>query len=373
MKINQKRIKRTLYFTLHAFIILIGALLLSYGMMQTDWHDFEAFYHAAQSALAGTSIYTVYTVTGEWQLPFWYLPWTAWFYIPFAVWPITIALILYKGLSIVCAIFVVNRLCSYYELALTTPDKIFIFAIIVPLTLQLMIVGQMDYLLLSLIVITMFAIDKKQDVLAGLIFPFLWIKPHLLIVFTLFAFWRAGKRAIFISAALSAAMLILETVFAPGWIFEMLNLLRDGTHRTASLGFTTLPNLLGSQENWVGTANIPFTLLLIIIAILIVWKFRNLPTVPLLTLALTASLFCAPRAHAYDLTLLIPALIWLTAKKFTSSIWIWVIAATIPLVIGYGTNAYISTLFVFILSVWKANQTARVPSSLPENIWVSPT
>src|SRR6185369_10179723 len=95
--------------------------------------------------------------------------------------------------------------------------------------------------------------------------------------------------------------------------------------------FTTLPNLLGSQENWSGTANLPFTILLVVLAILVVWKFRSLPTLPLLSLALAASLFCAPRAYAYDLPLLIPAMIWFTAKEFKSTFWLWIAGAFIPI------------------------------------------
>lgn len=357
MKIKRKRIYQALYFGF-TLLLALGALrLLAYGMLDSDWHDFDVFYNAAKAALTGNSIYTI---TGKYQLPFWYLPWTAWFYIPLAIWPHNIALILYKGISVLCAILIVNHLTAYYQLKLTKLDRVFIFVVLVPLTFQLMIVGQMDYILLAMIIITMFAIEQKMDLLAGAIMPFLWIKPHLLIVFTLFAFWRAGKRAIFVSAGISVIMLILETLLAPGWIADMLTLLRGGTQRTESVGFTTLPNLLGSQENWVGTANLPFTIILILLAIVIVWKFRQLPTIPLLTLALTASLFCAPRAHAYDLTLLIPALFWLTTKKFTASIWLWVLAAFIPLLTLYTTGAYLLTLLIFALSIWKAYQMSRV-------------
>jgi hypothetical protein len=350
-----------MYYAFFISAIVLGIRFLAYGMFETDWHDFDVFYNSARAALDGKSIYIV---TGKYDLPFWYLPWAAWFYIPFAVWPLEVGRVLYKGISILAAILIINSLTRYYNLAFRLQDRIFILALLVPMTLQLMIVGQMDYILLGLIVIIMYAVEQKKDVLAGIMLPLLWIKPHLVIVFTLFVFWRAGRRTILISLALSAVMLLLETILSPNWLFEMLELLRSGTQRTASIGFTTFPNLFGFQENWVGTANLPFTILLIVLAILIVWKFRYLPTLPFLSLALAASLFCAPRAHAYDLTLLIPTMIWLTAEKFKSTYWIWIAGATIPALTGYSPRAYLLTLLIFILGIQKAYSILHSPDTL---------
>ncbi len=360
MKTSQ--LKKYLYFGFVLCIFLFCMGLLIQALIESDWHDFDVFYNSAEAALAGKSIYII---TGELKLPFWYLPWTAWFYIPFAIWPRAFALILYKCATVLCAVFIVQRLTRYYNPGFKFLDKILILSLMIPMTLQLMILGQMDYILLALIIIIMFAVEQKKDVLVGILFPFLWIKPHLLIIFTLFAFWRSGKRAVLISLGLSAFMLVVETIISPGWYLDMLNLLKDGTQRINSVGFTTLPNVLGSQENWVGTANLPFSILLIILAILIVWKFRSLPTVPLLSLALAASLFCAPRAHAYDLTLLIPAMIWLTAQKFKSTFWLWIVAAIIPILTGYSSNAYWLTFLVFLLTIKKAYDTLRDANTLP--------
>ena len=341
--------------------LLLSLRLLAHGIINYDWHDFDVFYNAAASALAGNSIYII---IGQYHLPFWYFPWTAWFYIPYAIWPAGFALILYQGTSILCAIFIVRKLTKYYRPDFIFLDSLLIFSLIIPMSLQLMIVGQMDYILLALIVITMVAIEQKKDILAGVLLPFLWAKPHLLIVFTLFAFWRAGKRTVFISLVFSALMLLLETIISPGWYFEMINLLHIGSQRTDGLKFTTLPNFLGFQENWVGTANLPFTIILIALAILITWRFRSLPTLPLLSFALTASLFCAPRAYAYDLPLLIPSMIWMTAKEFKSNSWLWFSAAMIPLLTGFSSSAYLVTLVVFLLSIWKAHNTLRQPVPL---------
>lgn len=359
-------IKRALYIALVTAGLLLSLQLLFAGMTKTDWHDFDVFYGAAKSALAGKSIYVT---SGKYNLPFWYFPWTAWLFFPFALFSHELALILYKITSVICAILIVEYLIRHYNPNFAFWDKVLIYVLIIPMSLLVMNVGQMEYLLLGLIVITMSAIDEKKYWIAGVLFPFLWTKPHLLIIFTLFAFWRAGKITILTSGVLSILFLIIETALNPNWYLEMLNLLQLGQQRTDGLKFTTLPSLLGSQENWVGTANLPFTFMLIILAILIVWKFRSLPTLPMLSLALTASLFCAPRAYGYDLPMLIPSMIWLTVDRFKYTFWVWLIAGLFPFFTKFYPSTYLVTLFVFLLSILKAYKD----TSKPENIRELPT
>lgn len=360
-------IKQALYTAFLISVFLLSMLLLLNGLTNSDWHDFDVFYYAAQAALHGESIYII---VGQYHLPFWYFPWTAWFFIPFAIFPHNIALILYQGVSILSAILVVNYLADYYNPDFKFLDKVLILSLLVPMSLLVMIVGQMEYIFLALILLTIHSIERKRDLLAGLLFPFLWTKPHLLIIFTLFAFWRAGWRTVVTSAVFSGMMLLIETVIKPGWYLEMLNLLRIGQQRVDGLQFTTFPSLLGSQENWVGTGNLPFTAGLIILGVLIVWRFRSLPTIPLLSLALTASVFCAPRAYGYDLPLLIPTLIWLTAKEFRSKFWIWLVVAVFPLMVGFSSKTYLVVLFVFALGILKAYKDLYKADILPVRSWL---
>jgi len=347
----KSRLLKVLYNVAVITVLLFSLLFLVYGLIKYDWHDFDVFYTAAKAALSGESIYVT---VGQYNLPFWYFPWTAWFYIPFALWPYKLGLILYQSATILCAIFVVLHLARNTPARPGGADLLFIYSMLVPMSVQLMQVGQMDYILLGLIVVIMFAVKQKKEVLTGLLLPFLWIKPHLVIIFTLAVFWRAGKRTLLISLGLSALMLFLETMLNPGWYWDMLRLLQVGSQRTGGLRFTTLPNMIGFQENWVGTANLPFTLVLLALALLAVWKFRSLPTIPMLSLALTASLFAAPRAYGYDLPLLIPAMIWLTTPDFKRNFWIWILAAFLPLLSQFNSITYLVTLLVFLLSLWKA-------------------
>jgi hypothetical protein len=344
--------KRILYTTFVFSTFFLSVLLLFIQNAKSDWHDFDVFYNAASAALTGKSIYII---VGQYHLPFWYLPWTAWFYIPYAIWPKHIGLLLYQATSIISAIIVVNSLTRYYQPNFKFQDKILILACLVPMSLQLIMVGQMDFILLGLLVGIIWGVEHKKDILVGMLYPFLLTKPHLIIPFSIFLFWRSGKRAILISALLSITMLLIATLLSPGWYLEMARSLQVSGQRVDGLPFATFPSLLGSQENWIGTANLPFTFLLIALAILILWKFRTLPTIPFLSLALAASLFCAPRAYAYDLPMLIPTMIWLTAQDLKFRWWLWGIVGIFSIITIFSSRIYLITLLVFGLSIYKSH------------------
>lgn len=358
-------LQRNLYIALVLLVFVAGMFILYYGMTEMAWEDFYVFYGAAKSTLTGESLYRV---TGEHNLPFWYFPWTAWIFIPWAFWPESIGLLIYKVVFVLCAILAVNSNIKFYNPAFGFWNKVLILSLITSMSLQTMIVGQLEYILLGLILMTMYAIDQKRFILAGVLMPFIWTKPHLVIVFTLMAFWLGGPRMILATAVSCALMFIVETVRSPGWYVEMFSLLRSGQGRIDGPIFTTLPNMLGFQENWVGTANLPLTLSLIVLAILAVWKFRSLPPVPLLSLALAGSLFCAPRAYAYDLPLLIPAMVWLTAKNFRSGVWIWLFAAVLPPLTRYSSATYFVILVVFVVGLAKAYQEQRSYLTTPNPV-----
>jgi hypothetical protein len=90
----------------------------------------------------------------------------------------------------------------------------------------------------------------------------------------------------------------------------------------------------------------------------------------LLSLALAASLFCAVRSYAYDLVLLIPAMIWLSEKWSIKTALMWATAAIIPLLSHFSAEAYLVTLMVLVLCVIKAisiEKRNRAPVLLPQD------
>lgn len=340
--------------------LLICLLLLVNELLQSDWHDFDVFYNSARAALAGENIYIT---TGPYNLPFWYPPWIAWFFIPFSVWPRSIGVTLYQAVSIISAIFIVNGLINHYNRALGWRERLLIHSLIIPMSVQLIWVGQTEYIFLGLITLLLFAVETGKRYWVGVIFPFLLIKPHLILVFTPVLFWLAGKKSLATSVALTATMTLAQTLIDPGWLANAFTLLKSSGSRVDGLQFTTLPSLLGFQENWIGTANLPLSILFFVLMCLVVWKYRNLPKIPLLSLALAASLACAPRAYAYDLPLLIPAMVWLTATDFKRMAWVWFAAAIIPPVTYYGTGSYLLTLLILVLSMQKAARTTTTPQT----------
>jgi hypothetical protein len=338
----------------------LSMVLLFVQNTKSDWHDFDVFYQAASAALQGKSIYVI---VGRYNLPFWYLPWTAWFYIPYAIWPKDVGLLLYQITSVISAILVTHALTRYYQPKFKFQDMLLILAFLVPMSLQLIMMGQMDYIFLALLVLIIRAAEHKKDVIVGLVYPFLLTKPHLIIPFSIFLFLRSGKRALLISVLLSIVMLLVETILSPGWYLEMLQRFQESGQRVDGLPFASLPSLLGWQENWSGTANLPFTLFLIALALFILWKFRTLPTIPFLSLALTASLFCAPRAYAYDLPMLIPAMIWFTAENFKLYWWLWGVVGVLSIITLFSSSIYWVVLLIFGLAIYKAYTTTNESKS----------
>jgi hypothetical protein len=343
--------KNILYSVLVFFAFFLSITLLFIQSSRSDWHDFDVFYFAASAALRGKSIYVV---VGRYNLPFWYLPWTAWFYIPYAIWPKETGLLLYQATSVISAILVINSLTQHYQPSFKLQDKLLILAFLAPMSMQLIMIGQMDYILLGLLVYIIWGAEHKKDILVGILYPFLLTKPHLIIPFSIFLFWNSGRRALLVTILFSTAMLLVETMLSPGWYLEMFQRFQESGQRVDGPTFATLPSLLGLQENWSGTANLPFTFLLIALAILVLWKFRTLPAIPFLSLALVASLFCAPRAYAYDLPLLIPAIIWLTAENFKLHWWLWGVVGILSIITLFSSSIYGIVLLVFGLTIYKS-------------------
>jgi len=348
-------------------LTLLGLSMIPLYIQGTrgDWHDFDVYYGAARAVLAGEAIHTI---AGSYQLPFWYPPWIAWAFIPFAFLTRSTGLLLYQAASFVSAILVIHLLPRYYNPGSRVLDQLLILTLAIPMSFQVFIVGQMEFLFLVLLVGIIFAADRKKAFLVGILFPFLLAKPHLVLLFTFFLFWRVGKRALLTSLASVGLMLVVATVIRPSWHLEMLAVLQQAGPRIDGLRFTTLAALLGRQENWAGTANLPFVFVLFCMGLLLLWKVRTLPTVPLLSLALAFSLLVAPRAYAYDLPLLVPTLIWLTADKFRERIWIWILAALIPILTGYESGSYLLTALVCGLGAWEAIRVVgREPRIIAHN------
>ena len=127
-----------------AFVISLAVLdliLLYAEASRSDWHDFDVFYGAASAALLGKSSYII---VGQYDLPFWYPPWTAWLFTPYALFPKHVGLLLYQATLVVSAILVIHFLAHYFNPRFRKLDELLILALLVPMSLQLVLVGQME-------------------------------------------------------------------------------------------------------------------------------------------------------------------------------------------------------------------------------------
>ncbi len=315
------------------------------------------FYSSARVALRGENIYRTYGVD---KFPYWYFPWVSWFFIPLAFFSFGTAKIIYTCVTFASILFIIYSTSRHFNNKISFASRMLITAMTMLMCWLLFRVGQMDFILVAITVAAIFLIDKKQNFQAGLLFPVFLFKPHLLIIFIPFAILRGGK-SFLLSASLSVVLLsLIAFIQIPNWPHEMIRMLNVSGLRTDNTwGFTTLSELIGREENWSGTANLPITIVLLFLTTIIVWKNRHLPTVPFLTLALSASMLCAPRAYSYNFPFLIPALIWVTSEKTIPTALIWLCVGVVSFATKFSTEAYLIVIATFILSAIKANNIAK--------------
>ena len=344
-----------------AICITSSIMFISYTVIHTDPRDFDVYYYSAQAALDGGNIYSHY---GPSQLPYWYFPWLAWLFIPLAFFSYGIAYTLYTFVSIVCAVFVIAYLVKVFIPETTRLERFFVICMSLILCWLLFSVGQMDFILLGVALATIHLISKGKASMAGLVTPILLFKPHLFILFGLAALIKGKKWFLLSAAGICGLVMGLSFILIPNWPQEMQQMLaRSGQRTDNNWNFTTFPNMLGMQENWSGTANLPFTIVLIGIGFVVLWRFRSLPTFPFLALALAGSLFCAPRAYAYNFPFLLPAMIWVCSNWSKSTrMLFWLVVAIIPFLFRFSSGSYSIVLVIFLLSILKANKLTNAYS-----------
>jgi hypothetical protein len=349
------RIRKILYgtFVITNAAIAIYFVVLTFSNSINDLLDFPVFYGAARNALQGLSLYTYYGVR---HFPFWYFPWTGWLFIPLAVFSRQVASIIFFVLNLGIAFLSINALANHCK-RINFFDRLFMFSALLWMSWLGFRVGQLSILILGAAVLVMLSIEKGRSFLAGLLLPILLIKPHLFIIFIPLVLWLGGKKTFLAGAIITLLFFGIEFVITPDWPAQMLGLVVEGARRVEAnpfWNFSTLPTMLGFSQNYAGTANLPVSLIQVTIAACVVIRFRALPKIPLLSLALAASVFCAPRAYAYDLVLLIPATIWLSEKWSYKAVLLWAVCAIIPVLARYSAGSYLVTLVVFSLAVYKA-------------------
>jgi hypothetical protein len=348
-------IKYILYVTFVLLCLISTALWIGYTIINSTPEDFRVFYESAQQALSGKSMYRTY---GPIELPYWYLPWLAWFYIPLAFFPPDVAYAIFIIASLLFGFLTVAFLLKRYVPGANALEISFVFSMVLLVCWLLFRVGQMDFLLLAAAVWMMHLIANHKVHIAAWMVPVLLFKPHLFVLFFPAALFK-GKRTFLISATVVCLLLlILSFLIIADWPQQMFRMLGESGKRTDNnWGFITLPNMLGLQENWSGTANWQFTGILILAGALALWKIRELNTFTFLSISLAGSLFCAPRAYAYNLPLLVPAMIWLSADLAKPyRLFFWLAASLFLFLFRFSSETYLLVLVVFVASLLKVHR-----------------
>ncbi len=366
------KIRKTLYkvFVLVNLLLAVSFMVYSINLDRGNnlW-DFQVFYGAARNVLAGNSIYTNYGLV---YLPFWYFPWVSWIFLPLAFFPFELAWIVFLAIGLFIVAIVIHFLANHFHV-FGAFNRIFMFTMVIWMSWLVYRVGQMSYLVLGGAVLAMFLLAGEHKSLTGLCIPLLLIKPHLFIIYILLVLWMGGWKTFLTGLMATLGLCGIEFLITPDWVRQMLGLLSQGVGNVNGnifYRFDTLPTLLGFNQNITGTANLPITAVLVVIAAYLVVRFRSLPKIPLLSIAMAASLFCAPRSYAYDLVLLIPAMIWLSEKWSIKSALIWCAAAIIPLLSHFSAELYFVTVMVLALCIYKAysiEKHKREAVFLPQN------
>ncbi len=366
------KIQKILYraFIFANLVLAISFMLYTLNLTRgNDLFDFQVFYGAARNVLAGSSIYTNY---GAANLPFWYFPWVAWIFLPLAFFPFEIAYLIFLTIGLLIVALVIHFLTKQYQ-GFDVFDRTYMFSMVIWMSWQAYRVGQMSYLVLGAAVLVIFLLAREQKYLVGLCLPLLLLKPHLFLIFIPLVLWMGGWKTVLTGALAGLSLFGIEFLITPDWVNQMLGLLTGGAGRldtNPGWQFATLPSLIGLGQNYVGTVNLLVTAVLVIIAAMVVIRFRFLPKIPLLSLAMAASLFCAPRANAYDLVLLIPAMIWLSEKWSIKAALIWAAAAMIPFLAHFSSGSYLVIFMVFALCTYKSysiEKHSQVAALLPQN------
>ena len=310
----------------------------------SDLLDFRIFYEAGRRVLSGRSPYDWY---GPHRLPFQSFPWLAYLVLPLSLLPIDVAWLVFVVLNLTLLVVIVVRLqrCLGYRLQPLQSAALCSAALL--MNLLLLRVGQVTMLQLSAIVMMMLLIDAEHPALAGLAFPIVLIKPHLVLLVAPALLWRGGRATFGVSIGTTAILAALATAEFPTWPNDLVRIAAAGQARNDFLvwNFTTLPALLGLPRQW----NYAGSLVLLPLGAFAAWKIRALPAVAWLSAVLALSLLAAPYSFAYDLPLLLPALLWLTPSWSSRTIALWAAAAGIPALTAYSSGAYLVTVLISIL------------------------
>lgn len=325
--------------------------------MTSDQLDFAIYHSAGGKALMGQSPYRFY---GPYELPYQYLPWVAWMFLPLSMLPINLSWTIFVFLNLLLLASACFILAIVHKSSLQWHEIIFLAATSLIMNALALRVGQVSVIHLAVIIAAIVCIQSDRGILAGSIFPLIVMKPHLTMLIAPALLWKGGRKMRASSVISIAVLTVIATLLQPSWIGEMQDVIVKGQLRNDPLAwnFTTFATLIGLPRKW----NYVFALILVPLGAWVAYQIRYLPTSAWLSVVLSISLLTAPYAFAYDLPLLLPALFWLTDSWTVRTRWLWLSSALLCVAAGYSSGTYIVTLIVTAAAVgraWTWRQLAR--------------
>ncbi len=151
----------------------------------------------------------------------------------------------------------------------------------------------------------------------------------------------------------STLLLVLIAVLTQNsWVTDMLLVIINGQQSSSMEWnkFTTLAGLF-SLPPWIGFG---MWLLFLPILVLIDNQFRSVPSIIWLPITLVLSLATAPYAFAYDLPIILPALVWLSLPLSPLSTIVIFTVTCVVIFAGFSSIAYIAVFIIAIFSLREA-------------------
>jgi hypothetical protein len=333
--------------------LLFSSFWISYGietLSQNRLIDFSAFYGAAKNILNGLSPYNIYYTfygSSSFQSPLW----VGWFFIPFTLFPIDRAFILFGVLNLLIILICLIIVITWQSSRISPLFFIYLLCDTLVLSYDTIRFGQVTIIQLVAVILMIFALQVERPFIAGLLLPLVIIKPHLVIFFLYAAFRRGGRRMLLASLG-SILLLILTAVSVqPTWITEMFRLIVYGQQNSSMEWnkFVTITGLF-SLPPWLGL------LVLLLFLPFFFWldyQFKSVETKIWLPIALVLSLAITPYAFSYDLPLLLPALVWLCVPWSGRSIILLLFVSLIVIKFSFSGISYIAVLLVALFSIQK--------------------
>lgn len=308
--------------------------------------DYPVYLMAAERLLNGYTPYAFLDPGISTSLiAFQYLPWSLWLFIPFAVIPENLAWILFivvTTLSLGLSIYLLYRMNGRH---LRIGSLFFFTGLSIWMVQPVIIEGQPTALILLAIVGYLWLDKRQRSILAGLLFPFVFIKIQFGVFFGILLFLVSTKKTRVFSFVFLIFFLVISTLLTPSWLKDMISIIREVQSRDASIG-----HYLIYSSAWVLLGLNPrtgyvFSAVLMMVVFVIAWKIRYLHYIEWFSITSSLIVAALPYMHSYDLVLVLPAMIFIGSKK---SNWIWLISV-IPILFYYRAIIY---LVIFGLAVY---------------------